>query len=86
MKKKIEKIQKILYVCEICGKESEYIVEIQFCEKTHSCNHKNIRYNRNPLCIEQVCTDCGKNISSQEIPYESEKIEKLFIFLKKLNK
>ncbi len=80
MKERIEKtkIEKTIYICEVCGKESKHKTRIKTCEKKHTCLHGDISYlaeeddtcdtTGNYFGIYVKCKDCGEELG--EIDFE----------------
>lgn len=63
MRTEIKTKEYTLYICEICGKESENIREIKYCETIHNpCQHiwKSKTLGADSPEIDIVCTLCGQ--------------------------
>ena len=83
--KKRKNIIKTVYKCEVCGAQSPWKSEIEICEKSHGCDHKNLQYEFTELedvwlshatGVECKCKDCGKQIGryhfEEDIPEDKE--------------
>jgi hypothetical protein len=78
MKTKTVETPTIMYVCEVCGKEAKYPLEITHCEERHrhqNCQHEDTRFeveycNDAQIWFRKTCRTCKKEFSTAGIEPE----------------
>lgn len=90
-KKIVEKLVRIQFICEICGKAHWNKNSAKWCEKSHKCKHEKVKYDLiadswDIVGSEKVCLLCGTRLESERIQGDETIGKMVFDYIKTKNK